>query len=210
MTSVIVYDIVYSAMKIGENILRIRKEKGLKRMSLLRTIRFIYGKTAIDYRTILRIETGQIVKGRLSSLLQIADALGVKLEDLYKGTEYEDKGVAEEKFEGATITRANATGGTFSYSKNASIEIVSPEKSPYIMFLLRLGPGGQTKMEQDPEGTIKYLYVFRGEIKVSVGNIERTLYKGDSIEINSFKPHYFQNASSQKAVGLLYQNPKNF
>ncbi len=178
-------------------------------MALIKKLRFIYGKDTIDYRTILRIETGQIVKGRLSSLLQIADALGVKIEDLYRGTEYEDKKIFEEEVEGARITRANATGGSFNYSKNASIEIVSPEKSPYIMFVLRLGPGGLTKMEQDPEGTIKYLYVFMGKIKISVGNIERLLNKGDSIEINSFKPHYFQNTSDHKAVGLLYQNPKN-
>lgn len=197
-------------MKIGENILRIRKEKGLKRMALLRTLRFIYGKAAIDYRTILRIETCQIVKGRLSSLLQIADALGVKVDDFYKDTEFENKSGTEESLEGAAITRADATGGSFNYSKNASIEIISPEKSPYIMFLLRLGPGGQTKMEQDPEGTIKFLYVIMGEIKISVGNIERTLYKGDSIQINSNKPHYFVNISKKKARGLLYQNPKNF
>jgi quercetin dioxygenase-like cupin family protein len=197
-------------MKIGDNILRIRKEKGLRRMALLRTLRFIYGKAAIDYRTILRIETGQIVKGRLSSLLQIADALGVKIEELYKGTEFEDKAGTEESLEGISIMRAEATGGSFNYSKNASIEIASPEKSPYIMFLLRLGPGGQTKMEQDPEGTVKFLYVFAGEIKVSVGNIERTLRRGDSIQINSNKPHYFANTSKKKARGILYQNPKNF
>ena len=197
-------------MKIGENILRIRKEKGLKRMALIKKLRFIYGNDTIDYRTILRIETGQIVKGRLSSLLQIADALGVKIEDIYKGTEYEDKKIIGEEFDGGHITRANATGGSFSYSKNALIEIVSPEKSPYIMFVLQLGPGGQTKMEQDPEGTVKYLYVFKGQVKVSVGNIEKILSKGDSIEINSFKPHSFQNVSNQKAMGILYQNPKNF
>ena len=197
-------------MKIGENVLRIRKEKGLRRSALVKRLRFIYGDNAIDYRTIERIERGDMAKGRLSSLLQIADALDVKVEDLYKGTEYEDREIVEEKLEEAYITRAKAAGGYFNYSKNASIEIVSPEKSPYIMFLLRLGQGGQTKLEQDPEGTIKYLYIFKGQIKVIVGNIERTLYKGDSIEINSFKPHYFQNTSKQKAMGLLYQNPKNF
>jgi len=149
-------------------------------------------------------------KGRLSSLLQIADALGVKIEDLYKGTEYEYKKTAEEEVEGVRIIRANATRGIFEYSKKSSIEIVSPDESPYNMFVLRLDPGGQTKMEQDPEGTVKYLYVFRGQVKASVGNTERIINKGDSIEINSFKPHYFQNVSSQKVIGLLYQNPKNF
>lgn len=179
-------------------------------MALIKKLRFIYGKDTIDYKTIWRLETGQLIKGRLSSLLQIADALDVKVEDLYKGTEYEEKKVVEEEFEGGHVVRSNAPGGFYAYSKTASIEIVSPDRSPYIMFLLKLGPGGLTKMEQDPEGTIKYLYVFKGQIKVNVGNTEKILDKGDSIEINSFKPHSFQNTSTQKAIGLVYQNPKNF
>ena len=78
-------------MKIGENILNIRKEKGLRRSALLKKLRFIYGENAIDYRTIERIERGDMAKGRLSSLLQIANALDVDIAEFYKGTEYEDK-----------------------------------------------------------------------------------------------------------------------
>lgn len=180
-------------------------------MALVKKIRFIYRDDTIDYKTIWRLETGRLVKGHLSSLLQIADGLGVTIEDLYKGTEYEAKKVVEEELDGATIIRANAPGGTYEYSKKAVIDIVSPDRSPYIMFRLRLQPGGQTKnMEQDPQGTVKYLYVFKGQIKTTVGLIDRTLSKGDSIEINGFKPHCFQNVSDQEAVGLIYQNPKNF
>ena len=197
-------------MKIGDNILRIRKEKNLKRSALVKRLCFIYGNNAIDYRTIERIERGDMAKGRLSSLLQIADALGISVTDFYKGTEYEDKAGTEEKLEEAYITRANARGGIFNYSKNASIEIVSPDKSPYIVFLLILEPNGLTKLEQDPLGTIKFLFITKGEIKVSVGNIERTLYKGDSIQINSHKPHYFENKSKKEASAILYQNPKRF
>ena len=197
-------------MKVGENILRVRKEKGLKRSTLVARLRFIYGDSAIDYRTIERIERGDMAKGRLSSLLQLADALDVNVAEFYKGTEYEDKSAIEEKVEEAYITRAKTRGGVFNYSNKAFIEIVSPEKSPYIVFLLDLESGGQTKLEQDPEGTIKFLFVTKGEIKVSVGNIERTLYKGDFIQINSFKPHCFVNVSKKKALALLYQNPKNF
>ena len=62
-------------MKIGENLLRLRKEKGLKRSALIKRLRFVYGDNAIDYRTIERIERGDIAKGHLSSLLQLADAL---------------------------------------------------------------------------------------------------------------------------------------
>lgn len=197
-------------MKIGDNVIRVRKEKGLKRSVLVKRLRFIYGNSAIDYRTIERIERGDMAKGRLSSLLQLADALDVNVTEFYKGTEYEDKSAIEEKTEEAYITRAKTRGGIFNYNNKAFIEIVSPEKSPYIVFLLNLEPSGQTKLEQDPEGTIKLLFITKGEIKVNVGNIERTLYKGDFIQINSFKPHYFANISKEKALAILYQNPKNF
>ena len=197
-------------MKIGENILNIRKEKGLRRSALLKKLRFIYGENAIDYRTIERIERGDMAKGRLSSLLQIANALDVDIAEFYKGTEYEDKTGIEERLEEAYITRTETRGGIFKYNDRASIEIVSPEKSNYIVFYLRLEPNSKTKLEQDPEGTIKFLFVSNGDITVSVGNIERTLYKGDTIQISSSKPHYFENKSKKKSSGILYQSPKNF
>lgn len=197
-------------MKIGDNIIKIRKEKGLKRSALVKKLRFIYGDNAIDYRTIERIERGDITKGRLSSLLQLADAMDVDIGEFYKGTEYEDRPRAEEKLEEAYITRAKERGGIFRYNDKAYLEIISPEKSGYISFLLRIEPGYRTKLEQDPESTIKFLFVIDGEIKIIVGNIERILYKGDSIQINSHKPHYFANISKKKALAILYQNPKRF
>ena len=200
----------FCVMKIGENILRLRKEKELKRSALLKRLRFIYGDNAIDYRTIERIERGDMAKGRLSSLLQVANALDVDIAEFYKGTEYEDKTGIEERLEEAYITRAEARGGIFKYNEKASIEIISPEKSNYIVFNLRLEPNSKTKLEQDPEGTIKFLFVASGEITVSVGSIERILYKGDTIQISSSKPHYFENKSKTKASGILYQSPKNF
>ena len=209
MTIVLSYGILF-CMKPGTNILKIRKEKGMKRSALVKKLRFIYGDNAIDYRTIERIERGDIAKGRLSSLLQIANALDIDVSEFMKGTEYEDRSQLEEKLEEAYITRANARGGIFKYSDKATIEIVSPEKSGYIAFFMRLLAGAKTKLEQDPEGTIKFLYVIDGEIRIIVGNIERTLFKGDAIQISSSKPHYFENKSKKKASAILHQNPKNF
>ena len=197
-------------MKIGENLLRLRKEKGLKRSALIKRLRFVYGDNAIDYRTIERIERGDIAKGHLSSLLQLADALDVDIFEFYKGTEYEDKSREEEKREEAYITRAKARGGIFRYNDHASIEIISPEESSYVAFFLSLEPHSKTKLEQDPVGTVKFLFVIDGEIRIVVGNLERTLYKGDSIQINSHKPHYFENTSKKKATAMLHQNPKSF
>ena len=197
-------------MKIGENIRRLRKDKKLRRSQLVQKLRFIYGANAVDYRTIERIERGDIAKGRLSTLLQIADALDIDVEDIFKGTAYEDKSKDKESSEDVYITRSRARGGIFRYNDKASIEIVSPETGSYNALLLTLEPNSKTKLEQDPEGTIKFLFVIDGEIKILAGSLERVLYKGDSIQINSHKPHYFENTSKKKATAILYQNPKHF
>jgi len=197
-------------MKIGENVKRIRAEKNLRRSTLVKRLRYIYGDNAIGYRTIERIERGDIAKGHLSSLLQLADAMDIDVSEFYKGTYYEDKTKQEEKLEEVYITRTTARGGIFRYNDKAYIEIISPEESPYVSLLLSLEPNSKTKLEQDPPGTVKFLFVIEGEIKIVVGNLERVLYKGDSIQINSHKPHYFENKSKKKAQAIIYQNPKNF
>lgn len=195
-------------MKLGENIKRIRKEKGLRRSILVKRLRYIYGDGAIEYRTIERIERGDIAKARLSSLLQLADAMDTDIAEFYKGTE--DKAKQEEILEDIHITRSDTRGGIFRYNDKALDEIISPEKSSYVSLLLSMEPDSKTKLEQDPVGTIKFLFIIEGEIKIIVGNLERVLHNGDSIQFNSHKPHYFENNSKKKALAILYQNPKNF
>jgi len=197
-------------MRIGTNILQVRKEKGLKRSDLVKKLRSSYGARAVDYRTIERIERGDIARGRLSTLLQIADALEITLDELRRGTEFEDTSRQEERSERMLITRSHGRGGIFHYNDKASIEIISPPEATYIFFLLKLLPGGATKSEQDPEGTIKFLFVLSGTITMNVGNVKRVLRKGDSIQIQSSRAHQFENLSKRPATALLYQNPKRF
>lgn len=197
-------------MKIGTNIKKIRKEQRLKRSDLVKKLCFTYGDNALGYRTIQRIERGENLKERLSSLLQLAYVLGVDLNQFYKGTEYEDKSQLEESAKEARITRAKARGGTFRYSDKAVLEIVSPKNSGYMSMLLELDPNSKTKQDQDPEGTIKFIFVIAGEITVVIEELDRTLYKGDSIQLNSHRPHHFENKSKRKATAILWQNPKRF
>ena len=197
-------------MKIGTNIKKIRREQRLKRSDLVKKLRFTYGDNALGYRTIQRIERGENLKERLSSLLQLAYVLGVDLNQFYKGTEYEDKSQLEEAAKEACITRAKARGGTFRYNDKAVLEIVSPKNSGYMSMLLELDPNSKTKQDQDPEGTIKFVFVIAGEITVVIEELERNLHKGDSIQLNSHRPHHFENRSRRKAITILYQNPKRF
>lgn len=197
-------------MKIGNNVKRIRKEQGLKRSDLVKKLHFAYGDNALGYRTIQRIERGENLKERLSSLLQLAYILGVDLSQFYKGTEYEDKAQLEEAAKEVCITSSKARGGEFRYSDSAILEIVSPKNSGYMSMLLSLGPNSKTRQEQDPEGTIKFVFVIGGEITVVIEELERTLHKGDSVQLNSHRPHHFENRTKRKATAILYQNPKRF
>jgi len=140
----------------------------------------------------------------------IEDLMVADLRESTKGTEFEDSSKQEEETAGISIVRSNNRGGMFSYNDKASIEILSPEHSAYITFLLQFQSNSKTRLEQDPEGTIKFLFVISGEINLSVGNIERTLYKGDFVEFDSHKPHYFENRTKKKVTAILYQSPKRF
>jgi len=197
-------------MKIGDNIKRIRKGQGLKRADLVNKLRFTYGDNALGYRTIQRIERGENLKERFSSLLQLAYALGVDIKEFYKRTEYEDKTQQQELAKEAYITRSQARGGTFRYNDKAVLEIISPQQSAYMATLLELDPDSKTKLEHDPEQTTKFLYVINGEMTIIIEDLERTLRKGDSMQINSHRHHHFENRSNKKATAILYQNPKRF
>lgn len=197
-------------MRIGENILKIRREKTLKRSVLVDKMRAIYGDSAVDYRTVERIESGHIDKGRLSTLLQISDALGVDIDKLYEGTQYEDRETREEIQEEIFITRPAMRKDIFKYNDKASMEIISPPNSKYISFILKIEPDGKTGLEQDPPDTLKFIFVTNGEINITVGRITRILYKGDFAEFNSHKVHFFENKSGRPASALLYQNPKHY
>ena len=89
-------------------------------------------------------------------------------------------------------------------------EIVSPKNSGYMSMVLELELNSKTKQDQDPEGTIKFMFVIAGEITVVVEELERTLSKGDSVQINSHRPHHFENRTKKNALAILYQNPKRF
>lgn len=197
-------------MKIGDNIKKIRKAQGLKRSDLVKKLRFTYGENALGYRTIQRMERGENLKDRLSSLLQLAYVLGVDLNQFYKGTEYEDKSQLEEAAKEICITKNKARGGTFRYNDRAVLEIVSPKNSGYMSMIMELEPNAKTKQEQDPEGTIKFIFVITGGITIVVEELERALFKGDSVQINSHRPHHFENRSNRKALAIVYQNPKRF
>jgi len=187
-------------MTLHEKITHIRKTKKISRAALHRKIVEKYGKNAISYRTIKRIEEGS-TSGRVSSTHQICSGLDIRPQELFKDIEIETKPLKK----GQNYARYLGYPGV-------KIEILSkPEEDAILLLKLTLEPNGQTKPEQDPAREIKYrkiIYVLSGKVKCLINNIEYILRKDESYTFDSTQEHYFINNSASKTRFLLIQNPK--
>ncbi|MFH1837619.1 MAG: cupin domain-containing protein, partial [Candidatus Omnitrophota bacterium] len=180
--------------------------KKIKLKDLHFRLQTIFGKRAISYKSLIRIEKGQR-DGRLKSIHQIACALGMDVKDLLSGTERE---FPHEKVFLADIMRKNARAGKFTYDDKASIEILSSKKSSFMGVELVLEPGGATKEEIDPDETEMLIICTKGRINVYVHSEVHIIDPGDSIYFKSYLPHHFENRENKTAKGFLIQTPKSF
>ena len=194
-------------MKLGDKIRYIRKtEKKMKLNELHSKLVRIFGKGAISYKSLIRIEKNQRV-GHLKSLHQIACGLDTDVKTLLSGTENE---LPREKAVLADIVRKRSRPGKFAYNDKAFIEIVGPNKGSFICMEVVLEPGGITKLEENAEGSETLLIATKGRITADIHNEVHSLGVGDSIYFKSHLPHHFENRGKKPAKGILIQTPKSF
>ncbi len=182
-------------MKIGNKIKQLIKDKGWTLNALHQEIHKLFEKNTVSYRTLLRAVHDQ-THLRESTLFQIACILGKTPAEIREGTGQEEK-----------FTR-------YSYNNKAYLEIESTNLD-FLTARLVLLPGAKTEIEQDPSNRgnfVKWIYGLQGELTCAVlidGALKKyTIKKNESHSFPSTYPHYFENYTSQKSVGLLIQNPK--
>ncbi len=191
-------------MKLHEKIRQIRQERGLSLYDLETRLMSIFGKKALRYNALYRIERG-LRDPRVSSLSQICLGLEVSLRDLKEGTEEERISLVEHIKKRDKIAR-------YVYSSNAQAHILSREKHPFLALRLMLEPGAKTNLEQDPLELGKFqkwLYGLKGKITCVVGQEKIILGKDEVVFFGSNIPHYFENNGLKKASCLIIQNPKH-
>jgi len=191
-------------MKLGEKIRQVRLERGLSLTDLEGRLKEIFGKKALRYNTLYRIEKG-MRDARISSLSQICIGLEISLKELKEGTE-------EEKLSLVDYIKKRDKIAKYVYSSNAQAEILSKEKQPFLALRLVLNPGGKTNLEQDPIelGRFeKWVYGLKGKVSCAVGQEKFILGKDEVICFESNIPHYFENNTLQKAACIIIQNPKH-
>ncbi len=191
-------------MELSEKIRQIRKEKGITITDLEKRLVEIFGKKALRYNTLYRIEKG-LRDARISSLSQICIGLGISLKQLTAGTE-------EEKFSLADLIRKRDKVAQYVYSEKAYAQILTKEKQPFLCTRLILEPGGKTNIEQDPielDRFEKWVYGLKGKLICIVGQVKYTIGKDETLCFESNIPHYFENNSIKRTVCIIIQNPKH-
>ncbi len=178
---------------LGQRIKILRKARRL-------TLVEIAKKTGIDQATLSRIENGVMI-GTLSSHMKIAEALSVRLPDLYE--DVLEKLV--EKKEKAVRQKVE----TFSHSSGAVAELLTTGilQKKMMPVLLKLKPKGRTETEEFTIGSERFLYVVKGAVEISIENKAQTLKAGQSLYFNSTLPHYFRNPMRSESVCLSVLTP---
>jgi len=191
-------------MKLHEKIRQIRKEKGLSLIELEKRLVNIFGKKALRYNSLYRIEKG-LREARVSSLSQFCIGLGISLKELIEGTE-------EEEFPLVDFIKKSSRVSQYVYSEKAYAQLLTKEKQPFLAQRLVLEPEGKTKIEQDPLEIGKFekwVYGLKGKVTCVFGQNRYVLGKDDSLCFESNIPHYFENNTAQKASCIIIQNPKH-
>jgi transcriptional regulator with XRE-family HTH domain len=168
---------------LGQRIHSLRKERKL-------TLVEIAKRTGIDQATLSRIENGRMT-GTLESHMKLADALGIRLPELY------DQVITQihEAREKPIRRRIEA----FSHSSGAVSELLTTGilQKRMMPVLLKLKPRGHTEPEEYRAGTERFVYVLKGAVEVQVEQQKTLLRQTESLYLDASEPHHFRNAAKK-------------
>ena len=184
---------------LGSRIKVLRKARKLTLVEIAR-------KTGIDQATLSRIENGRMV-GTLSSHMRIAEALGVRLTDLYNQV--------IEKLDEAKEKALRQKVESFSHSSGAVAQLLTTNvlHKKMMPVLLKLKPRGRTETEQYPAGTERFLYVVKGALELSFvsqkAGRKETLKPEETLYFDASQPHSFRNTSSTELRCISVLTPSS-
>lgn len=170
------------------------------RVSRRLTLVDVAKQTGIDQATLSRMENEKMV-GTLESHMLIANALGIRLSDLYdnvvnKLTEAKEKAV-KEKLE------------TFSHSTGAVAELLTSGilQKKMMPILLKLKPRGSTATEEYQAGAERFIYVLKGSMEISLGKQKNALSQGESLYFDASKSHSIKNTAKTESACISVLTP---
>ena len=180
-------------MYIGKRLKALREEKGMKLIDLS-------AKSGVQLATLSRIEHLKM-SGTLDCHIQLAQALGINLTELYSDL------VSEE--EKAQLKTAGNIPDIFVYNDKSSYEILTSNifRKKMMPILLKIEPGGRTNKEQAKFGAEKFVYVLDGQIEIRAGDKTFTLSKNNTLYFDASLEHSFINKGAKLAKVISIVTP---
>lgn len=179
-------------MNVGENIKKIRQEKGL-------TIKDIAEKTDITNSLVSQIENNK-VNPSLKTLIAIAEALRVKI-----GTFFDDP-----KDDNEPIVRANERK-VLRTRNGVQYYMLTPQFKNHLLefFYVIYEKDASTDVYFSHEGE-ECGYVIKGKFKLEYNSKEYHINEGDSLILDSTKPHRISNVSEGESIAIWVDAPASW
>lgn len=175
----------HAPVALGSRVRQLRAKTGL-------SVRAFAEATDFSASFISQLETG-VVSPSLGSLEKIAEALGVTLRDLFVDAE-----------EGRTlIVRRDERPHASSSWSRAHIEAVGIAGQKLAALLITLEPEGRSGKRPRAQPKEEFGFVMEGEVRLTLGEDEHKLRKGDSAVLPAGVPRLWVNAISREARVLI-------
>jgi len=172
-------------MILGEKFRRLRAAKGFSLEDLAK-------KTNLTRSFLSQIEKNK-TSPSISSLIKIAEALGISVGDLFR----------EEKDLNKSIIH-QAERESFSIEKNKlKVELLTPrrQEKKFEPVLVRFGVGGST--ETISLSGAFFCLVLEGKLELSMGNETHILAKGDSLYMESAPEERWKNIGEDDVMAFV-------
>ncbi len=187
---------VHPASSIGAKLRAIRRDEDITLVELAE-------RSGVDIATISRIETGRMT-GTLESHMRLANALGVKLPELYAGIE-------EARIKGGVSVQSSSQRSEVYVHEagKSSVAMLTTEilKKKLMPTIITIQPGGSTHREEAKVGTERFLYVLEGTVEAKVGTATHLLKRGSSLYLDASIPHSFRNPGKSVTKCLCVTTP---
>lgn len=154
-------------------------------------------RSRVQMASLSRIVNNKMT-GTLECHLAIAEALGVPLEDLYRGNP-------------AVNIKASlpVLVETFFHNDQAYYEIVTKNVNlkKMLPLIVKIEAGGKTDFEQGMLGVEKFIYVLEGAVDVVLGEQSVPLKKETALYFDASSDHYIKNPKTTSAKILCVRSP---
>ena len=178
---------------LGTRIQYLRKQRKMTLVDMSK-------KTHLDMATLSRMENEKMV-GTLDSHMRIAQALGLRLPQLYDEV--------AQKLEAVKEKALRQKVETFSHSSGAVAELLTSGilQKKMMPVLLRIKPKGATEPEEHTAISERFVYLLKGSLEVTIGEEVKILNPGDSLYFNASVLHSFKNTSKTESELLSVVTP---